>query len=410
MYRALLDYLASQCQYCPSTYLRHYFGKTSTSRSYGNNRWVENPYKIQDQGLTQGAGALLSPNEADNNKARKWLNSVEEIVFIDNDFCDDLDIASGQIPPFPKIQAMQAAYIVCLYQNWEGTSQSKRRIRRHRFNTLVSTVRDVNISNARHDMTSARFSSMWHNYAAREQLIRVIIWVFLLDTAFVIFNNLPPRMVITEMTMDLASCEAVFQAHASDHWWQLTQQRLRSPKIYRQCSLYQAAEILCADEIDEINLEALAQLGPLNLFAITSSLHSMLFQYQHSFNTEGQLIPLRNSLQNWKLVWTRYLKEKDASPYHEPLGAAILTPENMWKRVGFMRHAAEYWLLASLLLDRICRIEHPQHADEKPLPSSSEIQEAKPEQTLHPLLKKYDETSMQQVNDLIADFQRTSIN
>lgn len=38
----------------------------------------------------------------------------------------------------PKIQALQAAYNICLFQNWEGSDLSKRRIRRNRFSILIS--------------------------------------------------------------------------------------------------------------------------------------------------------------------------------------------------------------------------------------------------------------------------------
>jgi hypothetical protein len=81
-----------------------------------------------------------------------WFNCVEEMVFTDNDFCSDAESSSsgGEFTPPAsvlasrrKLQALQAAYIVCLYQNWEGTVASKRRIRRHRFSTVVS-VRFMN--------------------------------------------------------------------------------------------------------------------------------------------------------------------------------------------------------------------------------------------------------------------------
>lgn len=76
----------------------------------------------------------------DNEDARTWFNCVEEMVFIDDDFNSDLTYqSSGNIAiQRRKIQAVQAAYIVCLYQNWEGADASKSRIRRYRFATLVS--------------------------------------------------------------------------------------------------------------------------------------------------------------------------------------------------------------------------------------------------------------------------------
>jgi hypothetical protein len=72
-----------------------------------------------------------------------WFNCVEEMVFTDDDFChdpltDQSTMVLNQITNTSKIQALQAAYIVCLYQGWEGTEASKQRIRRYRFSTVIS--------------------------------------------------------------------------------------------------------------------------------------------------------------------------------------------------------------------------------------------------------------------------------
>ncbi len=83
-----------------------------------------------------------------------WFNCVEEAVFADEDFCKDIDPPPVTDVSAPvntpanqrRLQALQAAYLVCLYQNWEGTDPSKRRIRRHRFSTVVS----VSAGHSRH--------------------------------------------------------------------------------------------------------------------------------------------------------------------------------------------------------------------------------------------------------------------
>lgn len=49
-------------------------------------------------------------------------------------------------------------YIVCLYQNWDGTDPSKRRIRRFRFSTMVAVARDIGIPYARHSLYSSQSS------------------------------------------------------------------------------------------------------------------------------------------------------------------------------------------------------------------------------------------------------------
>jgi len=91
-------------------------------------------------------GACVSPDPIDNEDAKMLLNCVEEMVFTDDDFCRDIDspVSGEDAPPVTsldnrrRLQALQAAYIVCLYQNWEGTDAAKRRIRRHRFGTVIS--------------------------------------------------------------------------------------------------------------------------------------------------------------------------------------------------------------------------------------------------------------------------------
>lgn len=102
--------------------------------------------------LTQKLGACVSPDPQDNEDARMWFNCVEEMVFTDEDFCSDTEPGSplsensmpvSMLGSKRKLQALQAAYIVCLYQNWEGTDASKRRIRRHRFSTVVSVGFDL---------------------------------------------------------------------------------------------------------------------------------------------------------------------------------------------------------------------------------------------------------------------------
>ena len=85
----------------------------------------------------------------------------------------------------------------------------------------------------------------------------------------------------------------------------------------------------------------------------------------------------------------------------------------MWKRIGFMRHASEYWLLAQLILERLSASHHENGTEFSPavLPNGDltaqtyEKAEALPDLGLD----KYDETSMQQINELIRDLQRVNI-
>lgn len=81
----------------------------------------------------------------------------------------------------------------------------------------------------------------------------------------------------------------------------------------------------------------------------------------------------------------------------------------MWKRIGFMRHAPEYWLLADLIVQHLSAPAE----DEIEMIASAMSAQRPPSKTgnnsINPLLNKVDETSMQQVNMLISDFQNFGI-
>lgn len=79
----------------------------------------------------------------------------------------------------------------------------------------------------------------------------------------------------------------------------------------------------------------------------------------------------------------------------------------MWKRIGFVRHASEFWLLASLMMDRIAALNASQTVNNtgKDLNGINPLED----DYLDPLPNKYDQTSMRQVNDLISDFQKVQI-
>jgi hypothetical protein len=88
----------------------------------------------------------------------------------------------------------------------------------------------------------------------------------------------------------------------------------------------------------------------------------------------------------------------------------------MWKRIGFVRHASEYWLLASLMLDKISAAatkpkspEFVSRALTDHASTSIVIDPGGGTKGFEPVLERYDETSMRQVNELLADFQKMYI-
>lgn len=134
----------------------------------------------------------------------------------------------------------------------------------------------------------------------------------------------------------------------------------------------------------------------------------MIFQQQNFLGVEGQVVHIRNGLRNWIAIWDLYFDAWLSSP-QGAFSETCLSPESMWKRVGFVRFSPEYWLLGTLLIDRIsATIEQSQHdsADRGSHDAASDPGGRSRGKSIEPILDKYDQTSMRQVNDLIADFQR----
>lgn len=100
----------------------------------------------------------------------------------------------------------------------------------------------------------------------------MFIWIFLLDTAFVIFNNLPHRMVIKEMRMHMASPEACFQAATAEECIEQIHRWMHPTSPFCSLLLREAIENLCLDTLSPESQQQFSQLGPLNLFAMVSGL------------------------------------------------------------------------------------------------------------------------------------------
>lgn len=140
---------------------------------------------------------------------------------------------------------------------------------------------------------------------------------------------------------------------------------------------------------------------------IPEAVHSLVFQHQNSIGACTNLTAIRHALDNWKPIWEHYRAHLSSSPPHNMIPGDVLTPENAWRRIGFSRHAHEYWLLASVITDRI---ESADPSGKGRGPGERLVEAAAEGGGPDPILTRYDQTSMRQVNDLIADFQKVQIN
>lgn len=78
-----------------------------------------------------------------------------------------------------------------------------------------------------------------------------------------------------------------------------------------------------------------------------------------------------------------------------------LQPQDMWKRIGFMRHAQELWLLANLITERM----YHKRASGGVLDQGMNNRGA----GVDPVLNEFDQNNMRQVNELITSFENAHI-
>jgi hypothetical protein len=220
----------------------------------------------------------------------------------------------------------------------------------------------------------------------------------LLDSAFLIFNNAPPKLMVQELEMDLACPEEMFQAESAEACcglWQFHQLGLLSGP-WGSFSLVRAIDILAGTDYSPRNAELFSKMTTLNLFAIisgiywhqyirtlyslqiTTGFHIILFQHRTLFLCPpSSLRQIRLAIERWKAAWG----ERNSAAYNY----STLQP---WQEAGFIRHAHEFAHLALARLDNL-------EAQRERQPSTSVPSNGQA------VFERLDETSMTQVTDLM---------
>ncbi|KAF4636015.1 hypothetical protein G7Y89_g2063 [Cudoniella acicularis] len=300
-------------------------------------------------------GACMSDSAEEVSRAKEWLEFGEEIVFSSAILsAEPVERAASDID-IPPLRVIQAAYITCILLNWEGSDTMKRRVRHHHFAAVVSAVREIGVASSNHyplDFVNAcNFS--WHQFIEREETIRTFTYVFLLDTAFVIFNNTPPRMVLHEMNLEMTTSESCFQAdNAADcytQWHAHLSQHFAHPGS-TALFLGEAISILMGDNYDAHAIR-FANLSTLSLFTLVAGLHTVVFQQLSLFSClPTSLQPVRAALSRWQSLWPL---RSDSIHIHPHPNDAMTMPRDAWQDTGFIGQAQEFAWLVVARLDRV---------------------------------------------------------
>ncbi|KAJ5874784.1 uncharacterized protein N7529_003214 [Penicillium soppii] len=330
-------------------------------------------------------GACLSPSKNDVQDARKWLDCVEELIFSHESFRDSYSRRKDDTDwKKERLQSIQAGYLVCSLQKREGPGEAQARIRRYRHASMVTLARHIGIGTAshRHLEINRDSQSWWREFAEQEELMRTIIFVFLIDAALVIFHNSPPRVVVSELKMDVSCPEACFQAESATECLLQLEEWTKTRFWRNRSSMVSVVRRICQNQIDEEMVREFSQLGTLNLFTVVQAIHSLMFHLQNSLVFEATLAPVQTGLENWRRIWDQRVPEDFNIPQ---------TPETLWKQMGFLRHASEFWHLARIKAAKIVSSAGDDCEDEIQEPS------------------RYDHTDMGDVNGLIMEYRRLNL-
>lgn len=104
-------------------------------------------------------------------------------------------------------------------------------------------------------------------------MCRTLTFVFLLDTAFVIFYNTPARMYAAELEMYINSPEPVFKAESAALWFSNLKQWMKETPSY-PVTVAGLVEGICEQNLEPAQLRVYSHLSMLNLFVVISGMPS----------------------------------------------------------------------------------------------------------------------------------------
>jgi hypothetical protein len=212
--------------------------------------------------------------------------------------------------------------------------------------------------------------------------------------------------------MELVCPEPCFQAPTEEECFRHVR-TWTSSRIWRK----NRTVISAIDSLQQVDMgidmqDFLSQTGFLNLYVIAAALHSITFHIRLSMGVCLDLLSLRIMLSNWKTVWNNRALARNNPPFGietHNLGFLVHCG-NDWRRDGFMEHAPEVWLLSKKLL--WCIESSKQHSMQKSLSGSEAISSKQSLGAIAfvlPTQERYDDTSMNQLTQLLSSFESMKV-
>jgi len=176
-----------------------------------------------------------------------------------------------------------------------------------------------------------------------------------IDASYALFFRHVPRMALSELVMEMSSPESCFQASSKEECFiELKVWRKRVGIDATNLTILSAVNALCDNAImaKPTIHRAFAHLSVLNMFTIIHALYLQVYGLETCAVTALNMVrmaPITNGLRNWQQSWPSETRDAELV---DLLGRES-DSSTMWQRIGFMRYAPEYWLIAYSTLKKI---------------------------------------------------------
>ncbi|KPM44931.1 hypothetical protein AK830_g1596 [Neonectria ditissima] len=291
--------------------------------------------------------------------ARDCLSTAEDYIF-EHEAFQRLVYPQSQQDTVEDIAPLQAAFLMAILQHWDNHEGSRRRIRLQRYSDLVSAARHLGLPSLRHSVDHEiglpSSEQDWKLFVKTEEGIRLMIWIFLVDSSHAIFHRTPPRLTLTEMTGSLPCEEGLFNLRYRD-----LECKLKMTQCFSAVpSLAKGMSLLMADEWPDSCCFETEYLSCLDLFVLISGwhffnpflpnpvlrvgeadiykgLHEIIFSTYATCSLSLARDAIFRALERWKALWDLHMER---------------VPRSEMDRLGFFKNAGEYWWLAKLFLEK----------------------------------------------------------
>ncbi|KAF1845290.1 uncharacterized protein K460DRAFT_311499, partial [Cucurbitaria berberidis CBS 394.84] len=273
-------------------------------------------------------GSVCAAPQDDVLSARYFFELGEEYVFR---LLHQVGTVSDQSND-ESIEIVQAAVLMHALQMDPNDDGVRLRIRAQRFPAIVAALRRLDLfGTVRKAYTRL---ADWDIFIADEVKIRLAARVFMIDCMSTMFFKSPPQITVAEVSGDLPSADALFEASSSAEFSQVVDSF--EPFELRTRSLKNLVSLFLGDEWTGPEAPSLAVIGSEHLISLLFAFHSLVFVSRTGLLIPSTFSSLLRATNRWKEVW-------------HPVSSRELSTGG--RLVGFAKYGLELWWLTQKILE-----------------------------------------------------------